>query len=295
MKSWRADLALVAITAIWGSTFIVVKGALDAVGPLTFVAARFWIAWPTLLLLLLVRRTPITRATLIDGGITGVFLALGFITQTVGLQTTDAGKTAFITGLYVVMVPILSAALLRQPPTWAALTGILLATAGLGLITLNQELRLEPGDLWVMVCAVAFALQIIATARYALRHPATSFAMVQLGTTALLALLVAALFESPLRMPPAAAWPAILYVGLGATGIVFVIQTWAQRHTTPTHAALIFSLEPVFAALLALTLGGETLTEREWAGGGLILVGMIIAELGSLMRWRRRRRVETAD
>ncbi len=299
MKRWRADLALVLITAIWGSTFIIVKNALDSVGPLLFVATRFWVASLPLALLVWMRRDKVrhagSNAILRDGLVTGLFLTLGFVTQTIGLQTTEAGKAAFITGLYVVMVPLFAAVILRAPPSSNAVVGTILAAIGLGLITLNRALRLAPGDIWVLACAVAFAFQIIATARYTHRHSALLFTLVQLLTAALLTTLAALLFERPLVVPPAGAWPAILYVGLGATGLVFVLQTWAQRHTTPTHTALLFSLEPVFAVVFAVLFGGEALTPKEWAGAALILAGMLAAELGGLRRWRRRKALQRAE
>ncbi len=289
MRHWKADLALVLVTAIWGSTFIVVKNALDTVGPLVFVATRFWVAGGALVGLLLLQRRivarpiPIRWRALRDGAFTGVFLTLGYVPQTIGLQTTEAAKAAFITGLSVVLVPLFAATLLRRPPTRAATVGVLMATAGLGLLTLDfqQRLTLAPGDLWVLLCAVGFAAHITSTARFAPHHNVLPFTTAQLLTTAALATLAALLFERHALLPPAAALPASVYMGLIATAFVFGVQTWGQRHTTPTHTALIFALEPVFAALFAVVFAGETLEDREWIGGALILLGMLVAEVGS--------------
>jgi drug/metabolite transporter (DMT)-like permease len=297
MKRWKADIALVLVTAIWGSTFVVVKNALDAVGPLVFVAVRFWVAGSALAGLLLLQRKiasrpiPIQPRALRAGAFTGVFLTLGYVPQTIGLQTTEAAKAAFITGLSVVLVPVLAATLLRKPPTRAAAFGVLIAAIGLGLLTLdpNQSFVLAPGDLWVLLCAVSFAAHITSTARFAPHYDVLPFTAMQLLTTAVLSTEAALLFERHALVPPASALPAIVYMGLIATAFVFGVQTWGQRHTTATHTALIFALEPVFAALFAVAFAGEVLETREWLGGALILLGMIVAEVGSVVTGKTHR------
>jgi len=287
MQRWKADSALVWVTAIWGSTFVVVKNALDVVGPLVFVAVRFWVAGGALVGLLLLQRKisprpiPVRWRALRAGAFTGVFLTLGYVPQTIGLQTTEAAKAAFITGLSVVLVPLFAATLLRKPPTRAATVGVLMATIGLGFLTLdlNQRLILAPGDLWVLLCAVGFAAHITSTARFAPHHDVLPFTAAQLLTTAALSTGAALLFERHALLPPVSTLPAIVYMGFIATAFVFGVQTWGQRHTTPTHTALIFALEPVFAALFAVAFAGEILEIREWIGGALILLGMIVAEV----------------
>jgi len=274
-----AELALVLVTFIWGSTFVVVRHALDQVGPFTFVAARFALASATLLVIgrffSSARRPGLVR----QGVFTGFFLALGFITQTLGLQTTGAGKAAFITGLSVVLVPFLSALVLKQPPASTAWIGVFCATLGLGLLTLEPGLRLQTGDLWVLLCAFGFAAHITATARFTARQDVLPFTLVQLLTVAFLAGIAALFFERGALLPPRSAWPAIIYMASGATALVFILQMWAQRYASATHTALIFALEPVFAAGFAFLLDGEHLTGRHLLGCALILAGMLIAEL----------------
>jgi drug/metabolite transporter (DMT)-like permease len=287
MSRLRADLWLVLITVIWGSTFVIVKSSLDSVGPHVFVASRFWTAGLVLLPVLLARRVRRTPNLLRDGVLTGLFLTAGFLTQTIGLQTTDAGKAAFITGLNVVLVPVFATFILRHIPAPHAIGGVMLATVGLGFMTLDRSLTLQSGDLWVLACAVAFALHIIAIARFSPRHDVLPFTLVQLFTVATVASAAALLFEREALAPPLATIPSILYMGLIATAFVFALQTWVQRYTTPTHTALIFALEPVTAAFFAVMFAGEWLATREWVGGGLILLGMLAAELGDLV-WRRK-------
>ncbi len=287
MSRLRADSWLVVVVMIWGSTFVIVKNSLESVGPFAFVAARFWVAIPPLLIAMWLRRNALSRALLRDGVLTGFFLWAGFGTQTIGLVTTEASKAAFITGLNVVLVPLFAAFLLRQPPAWYAALGVLIATVGLGTMTLDHTLSLAPGDGWVLACAVAFAMHITAIARYSPRYAALPFTVVQLFTVASLASVAALFLEGDNLLPPVSVLPTILFMGVIATALVFGLQTWVQRYTTPTHTALIFALEPVFAALFAILFVGEVLAGREWLGGALILLGMIVAEVGDIVRGQR--------
>ncbi|MGC9400410.1 MAG: DMT family transporter [Anaerolineae bacterium] len=280
LRRWQADLALVGVTLIWGSTFVVVKRSLESVGPLVFVAARFWTATLILWGASRMRPAPSSPHLWRDGVLTGLFLTLGFITQTVGLQSTAAGKAAFITGLSVVLVPVIAALAFGTRPAPPALLGVVMAAVGLGLLTLNRRLRPAPGDLWVLACALAFALHILSTGRFTTRHDTRAFTLVQLLTVALLTTGAALFLERGSLLPPPDVLPAVLYMGVVATALVFGTQSWAQRYTTPLHTALIFSLEPVFAALFAAFLGGERLTLREGLGGALVLGGMLVAEIG---------------
>lgn len=280
MRRWRADLALVVVTIIWGSTFVIVKQTLNLTSPFVLISSRFWAAALALCIALLVGRKQVSKTPVIrDGFLTGLILAAGFITQTIGLTTTEAGKTAFITGLNVVMVPVFSIFLLRKTPARAAVIGVLLATVGLGFLTLDKNLSFAPGDLWVLVCAVFFALHIIVTDRISPRHEVLPYTLVQMATVAIISQLVALFLEPNTLVPPLVALPVLIYLGVVATGLVYGLQTWAQRHTTPTHTALIFILEPVFAAVFAVIITQERLAGQEWFGGGLILLGMLIAEM----------------
>jgi drug/metabolite transporter (DMT)-like permease len=288
VRRWQADLALVGVTLVWGTTFVVVKQTLESVGPLVLIAGRFWIATVFLLAATLYRRPTPTPQVWRDGFVTGLFLTLGFVTQTVGLQTTAAGKAAFITGLSVVLVPLIAALVLRQPPSWPAALGVLLATVGMGLLTLDRRLQLTPGDLWVLACAVAFALHILATGRWGPQHDILLYTLIQLATVAVFATSAALFLERGQLIPPPRALPALVYTGALATALIFGTQTWAQHHTTATHTALIFSLEPVFAALFAALLLNESLAPKELLGGALILVGMLAAEIGDAALKRTR-------
>jgi len=280
MQRWQADLTLAGVTLIWGSTFVIVQNALDAVSPLTFVAWRFILAAVVLGGLFHRRMRSLTRADLLAGGWLGTFLAGGFIFQTIGLQTTSSAKAAFITGLSVVIVPVLATLWLRKPPGRAPIVGIVLATVGLGVLTLDRNLSVQSGDLWVLACALMFALHIVGVSHFSPNHDTIRLTVVQIGVVAVLGTAAAFVFERPTLALSVEAWEAIAFTGVAATALVFSLQVHVQRFTTPTHTALLFSLEPVFAAFFGWWLGGELLGPREWIGCGLILGGMLVAELG---------------
>jgi drug/metabolite transporter (DMT)-like permease len=283
MKRWQADVALGFVALIWGSTFVMVKSALDSVDPLTFVGWRFWLASVFLALLFHHRLGGFTRAEFQAGGLIGVWLALGYVFQTIGLQTTTSAKAGFITGLSVVIVPVLATFLLHRPPGRGAIVGIVAATVGLGFLSLDKNLRVQAGDLWVLGCAFAFALHIVTVARFSARYDPIRLTIAQIITTAILATGAGFVFETPRLDLPAATWGAIAFTGLAATALAFGLQVYVQRFTTPTHTALLFSLEPVFAALFGWWLASETLGSKELLGCGLILAGMLVAELGDIV------------
>lgn len=284
-QHYRADVALILVTVIWGSTFVLVKHTLDSVSPFVLISSRFWTASIALFCAYLIKSSHKGDKYVVrDGIFSGIALAGGFMTQTLGLTTTEAAKTAFITGLNVVIVPVLAVFVLRKNPAKGAVLGVLLATTGLGIMTLDRSLVFSPGDLWVLACAFFFALHIIITGQLTHRHDVLTYTMVQMVTVAVISLVIALMIERKTLTIPASAMSSILYLGVGATGLVFGLQTWAQRHTAPTHTALIFILEPVFAAVFAAVFANEQLVAKEWLGGAIILLGMLVSEVGSIIQ-----------
>ncbi|MFQ5855329.1 MAG: DMT family transporter [Anaerolineae bacterium] len=277
----RADSALLMVSLIWGATFVMVKQAVTHVGPLTFIALRFTLAGLAMILLFHRRLRTVSRRELAAGGLIGVFLFAGYAFQTAGLQLTTVSKAGFITGLYVVIVPLAAWAWLRRPPGWSALAGVLLAMAGLALLTLqiDERVTIGQGDLLVLVGAVSFALHIAAIGAFAPHMDALALATIQIAATAIIAGPAALLVETPTWPIYGQVWFAVAFTGVLATCVAFGIQTVAQVFTSPTHTALIFATEPVFAALFGVLLAGEWLSDRAWLGCGLILTGMLIAKL----------------
>jgi len=299
-----ADLGLLLVTAIWGATFVMVQQAVDSFPVFGFLTIRFGLALLSLVPFTVVRlirrrngtagvRASINSHEVRAGVIIGLALFAGYAFQTYGLRLTTPAKAGFITGLSVVMVPLFSAILLHRPPERSATFGILLATGGLALMSLQGDLSVMLGDLIVLACAVSFALHIIAVGSYSPRMDSLNLVTVQIGTVAILSLFASLILERP--------WPAVqpitiqaaAFTGVVATALAFGIQTVAQRFTTPTHTALIFSMEPVWAGLFSFWLIGEVLGSRALVGGALILAGMLAAELVPAMHAGQRKTSET--
>jgi len=278
-RQLQADLSLLLVTAIWGTTFVLVKDVTHVLPPLTFIALRFSIGFAALAVLFHRRLRRATRHEVLAGLLIAVFLYVGFLAQTLGLQTTSASVTAFITGLSTVIVPLAAFLLLRHRPSTNALVGVGLATAGLGLLTVKDDLSLSPGDLLVLACAFSFALHIVLVGKYAPKLDTVVLAVVQIGAVALASWPLALVLEQPTLVAPPQAWLNVAFLGVVATGLVFYIQNVAQRFTSPTHTALIFTMEPVFAAFFAYLWLGEVIAGRGLLGAALILAGMLVAEL----------------
>jgi drug/metabolite transporter (DMT)-like permease len=275
-------VALLTAAAIWGFTFPLVKDALDDIPTFEFLAIRFTIA--SVALTAIFPRS--ARKALTSGwraGLTaGMLLALGHAFQTLGLERTLSTNAGFITGLYVVFTPLLTAAVLRRIPHGAAIVGVVLTTAGLALMSLriaDGRASFSSGDLLVLVCAVLYGGQIVALARYAPEFDPIALTIQQLAVTAVF-FLVTMPFVGGLSAPTGSdVWVALVATALGSSVYGISVQTWAQRRISPTRAAVIFSMEAPFAALAAFLLADERLTSKAWLGAALILGGMLIVEL----------------
>lgn len=277
-KSRWADFTLLLVTLVWGSTFVIVKRAIEDLPPFPFLAIRFGLAFISLLPFLWVERQHISKETLMKGAAVGVFLFSGYAWQTVGLQYTTASNAGFITGLSIVIVPTLVTITTRRLPRPSLLLGILSALIGLALLSLGDHLQLNKGDIMVLACAVSFALHIFLVGRYAPHTNATVLASVQILTVSILSSLGSLLLPQPPIHFTSAAWIALLVTAIPATSLAFFAQTKMQQFTTSTHTALIFSMEPVFSAITAFLVAGEVFTLKGLIGAGLVLGGMLIAE-----------------
>jgi drug/metabolite transporter (DMT)-like permease len=273
-----ATLLLVLVTAIWGATFVIVKHAVSRMPVMDFLAWRFGIA--AIVMFLARPRSVLSldaRGRRV-GVVLGLALGGGYVAQTIGLQHTPASISGFITGLFVVFTPLCAAVLLHRRldrMTWLA---VVLATVGLGLISL-RGFSIGGGEALTLLCAFAFGLHIVGLGEWSPSYDAAGLAVVQLTTVALLSIVIAA--PSSLAPPPdAAVWGAVLVTAIAATALAFFIQTWAQSHLAPTRAAVVMTMEPVFAGIFGVAFGGDTLGARTLAGAALVLVAMYAVELG---------------
>jgi drug/metabolite transporter (DMT)-like permease len=269
---------MVAVTAVWGSTFVLVRDAVAQIPPFAFIAYRF-LAAALLLAALRPRQAAVGLPELAAGAVAGLALFAGYGFQTVGLQYTTASNAGFITGLSVVLTPLLAGLVLRQSPGRRPVAGAALAAVGLGLLSL-QALEVRRGDALVLGCAVAFATHILLLGRWAPRLSSYRLAIAQMATAGLAGLAWAGVAGDLVVPGSADVWVALAITSVAASAAAFLIQTRAQREVSPTRTAIIFTMEPVFAGLFGFLLAGERLSARGWLGAGLILAGMLVAELG---------------
>ncbi|MDQ7790412.1 MAG: DMT family transporter [Clostridia bacterium] len=275
-KQVFADIALLFVAFVWGITFVVVKEALTDIGPYYFLAIRFGIAFLFLALICWRSFLSVNRSCLTGGLFIGLALFGGYAFQTVALQYTSAANAGFITGLSVVLVPVFAAFLTRVIPSPITAIGVASATVGLGLLAVQGDFTFNYGDILVFMCAVCFATHIILVGRYAPCFDPVMLAIIQIGTVGLISALIAPCVETfPLELTRSVQI-ALLATAIPATALAFLIQNWAQKFTSPTHTAIIFTMEPVFAGLAAWLWAGEVLEARQWIGGALIVVGMLI-------------------
>jgi len=293
----RAYLLMLAVVAIWGSTFVVVKAALNDASPATFNAVRMTLAFAALAVGYHRYWRSISRKQIVAGAIVGLCLALGYQFQTIGLVRTTPSKSAFITGLLVVLVPFLSLIPGLHPPgaqrpRWNAFVGALLAFAGILLLTvpatgagsfaaalLPDFSSVNLGDVLTLGCALGFALHCLALAHVSPRISFQPLALLQVGFCALFMVLSLPFIEQPQihftpRLIAALAAAAVL-----ATAAAFSVQSWVQSILPPTHTALILTMEPVFAWITSFVVMGERLGMRPAVGALLILAGILLTEL----------------
>jgi drug/metabolite transporter (DMT)-like permease len=287
-RSLRAHLLLTAVVFIWGATFVLIKGALRDVSPLLFNFIRMTLAFGCLAFVYRSHWKHVTRRALASGAIVGLCLAMGYQFQTAGLRLTTPSKSAFITGLVVVLVPLLSGIPFLRPggahvPRWNAYLGALIAFAGIVLLTTPTGAgfdftSINRGDVLTLGCALGFALHVLALAHTVPRVPYTQLALLQIGFCALFMAVSGPLLEHPyIRWTPRLV-SALLIAALLATAAAFTVQSWAQQFLPATHTALILALEPVFAWLTSFVVLGERLNLRASVGALLILAGIGFTE-----------------
>jgi drug/metabolite transporter (DMT)-like permease len=279
-------VALIAVTAVWGVTFVQVKDAVELYPLFAFLAVRFAIATLTLAVPAAGRVRTLGRSGVSAGVLLGLLLAAGYVLQTAGLQRTTVSSTGFVTGMYVVLTPLIALVLLRSRITAAAWVGVGVSTVGLALLS-GIHAGSAGGDLLVLAGAAVYSLQIVLMERFAPRYDAVAFTFVEMAA-ACAGLGVIALARGELDVPHGwTVWGALVVTGVFASALAFLVQTWAQRKTSATRTALAFAMEPVFAALFGITLAGDRLGTLGWAGCAAIMGGILLAEPAAADSLRR--------
>jgi len=281
----RADLLMLVTAMIWGSSFVAQRLGMDAIGPFLYSGLRFALAVAVLLpVIMLLRRrraqpaSPISRPLLLGGSLMGAVLALGINLQQVGLLFTSVTNSGFITGLYVIVVPLLGL-LLGHKTGLGIWLGASLAVVGMFLLSVGDGFHVASGDLLQLAGAFVWGIHVLLVSVFAARHDALVLALVQFITCAVISLVLALAFEHLPGAEIIQALPAILYGGLFGVAVGFTLQVIAQKHAIASHAAIILSLEAVFAAIAGALLLGESLSSRGYLGCALMFAGMLLAQL----------------
>jgi drug/metabolite transporter (DMT)-like permease len=277
-RALAPTLGLLLVTAVWGSTFALIKGVVGRMSVPDFLAVRFTVAALVMLVLFVRPVLRMDRGQLLRALALGALYGVAQLLQTWGLARISPSVSGFATGMYVVFTPLLGWVLLKErtpPATWVA---VVVAAVGLGLLALHG-FELDTGVMLTLVSAALYGLHIIGLGRWSRKGEAFGMSAVQMGAIALVCLL-ATLPHGPSLPPDTSAWISVLYMALAAGALCMLVQTWAQAHMSSTRAAIVMTLEPVFAAAFAIALGVDVLGWRTVVGGGLMLGAMYIVELG---------------
>lgn len=278
-KQRKAEIILLSLTVIWGGTFAIVKGSLNQISPLFFISVRFLFAATILTILFFPRLKTITLNEIQRASALGILLFLGFATQTIGLQYTTASKAAFLTGTMVIFVPIFQFIMERKAPNLGNIIGVIIVSVGLYLLTSPKGAEFNFGDGLNLVCAIIFAVYIVYLDMATQEGDPLNITYIQIVTNAFISIIAALVFENIFIKVSANLIYAFLYLSLLATTFTLYLQTKWQKETTPTKAAVIFTIEPVFAAAIAYFMLNELIGWMGVVGGAVIIIGLIISEI----------------
>lgn len=273
-----ADMALILVAFVWGSGFVATKSALDHMTPFYILGSRFLIASSVLALFSIKRLKKATFKDIKAGLVVGIFMFFCYVFQTVGLQYTTVGTQAFIISANIVLVPFFYWALTRKIPSGFEITAAMVCFIGVGILSLDNNLRVGYGEFLSFLCAVSVALQIVAVGYYAKNVDVYVLSVVQFSLAAVLSIFMAFILEPPVVVMSGGLISTLLYLGLFSTMIPFLVQNIAQKYTTSTHAAIILSTEAVFGSLLGVLVLGESITSKFLIGCTTIFMAVVASE-----------------
>ena len=279
----RAELYLLSLTIIWGSTFVLTKFILEDASPFVYVAIRFITASLLVAVFFYRRLCSITRDGVVKGLVLGLLLFFGFVLQTVGLKFTTASKSAFITGLMVVFTPLFQLVIERKAPKRGNIIGVLFVALGLYLLTSPQGSEFNIGDTLTLICAVLFSLYTVYLGVYGKDHDPAHLTFIQFASTAVLAAIAIPFLETAHLNLTSGFLMNMAYLAIMPTVIALYVMAKYQKYTTPTRSAIIYSLEPPLAAIFAYFIIDEQIGMMGVLGGFLILSGLIVSELSDII------------
>ncbi|OQM46110.1 EamA family transporter [Anoxybacillus sp. UARK-01] len=281
MSQMKANVMLFLITIFWGSSYLFMKMGLNSIQPFSLIAWRFGIAFCLSSLIFYRRLLQLDRKIVKRAALLGTILFFVFAFVTVGVKSTSTSHAGFLVGFTVVLVPLFSAIFLKKKPEKRVIIGAGAAMCGIGLLTLNHGFAISQGDIFCLMTAVSYAAHIMMTGQLTKNVDSIALGVLQLGFCGGLGALCSLLFESPSIPTQIESWIAIFSLSIFCSAIGFVVQTVAQKYTTATYTGLIFSLEPVFAALFGYIFLEEVLPLKGYFGAALVLFGVIYAQVQS--------------
>ena len=291
--TFAAASGLILVTIIWGAAFAVVKNSLDYVPPIYMMAFRFTIAGIVMSLVFIKKLLRIKKDELIHGVGIGVFLFLAYAFQTIGCNYTTAGKNAFLTTIYVILVPFLNWILIKRRPDIFSIIAALLSITGIGLLSLEGDFTMNKGDVLTLICGFCYALQIIFIAQWSQNDDPVLLAIIQIIVAALLSWITAPFIDGDMNWHVLASGNVILsmmYLGLLSTMVAFALQTICQKYLAPSLAALLMSFEAVFGALSGVIFLGEIIPPRGIVGCALMFFAVVLSE--TKFSFLRRRKIK---
>lgn len=286
MKPLKADLMILFITICWGSSYLFMKMGLDSLGEFNLIALRFGLAFILAGLIFLPRLRQVNVKTIRYAMLLGFILFIMFTALTFGLKTTTTSNAGFLVSLTVVFVPLLHTFLFKKKIENKAVVSIVLALTGISLLTIQLPFTFKIGDLFCIAAALCYALHINMVSTAAQKVDTLSLGILQLGFTGLYAFISSLLFEAPVWPNTTNSWMAVLVLSVVCTAVGFIFQTIAQQYTTATRTGLVFSLEPVFAALVGFWFAHEVLNSNQYLGAALVFLSVVISSVNVNVRRR---------
>jgi len=275
----KADLALILVTMFWGASCVLTKIGLSGLEPLTMMAIRFLLAFVLSAAVFWKRIAASNLTTIKYSAILAGILFVVYIFMTYGVKYTSASNAGFLTCLASVFIPIFAFVFLRQKQEKKVLFSICLATVGVALLSFDASLKFNIGDVLSILCSVAFAVHILVMGTYTKRVDSLALGILQLGFAGIYSLAAAFIFETPALPQTTQSWVIVLILSIFCTAVGFIVQSVAQKYTTPSHTGLIFTMEPAFAAFFAFMFLGEVLAVRGYIGEVLMIISILIVEV----------------
>lgn len=283
----KANILMVIVTMFWGLSYTFMVMGLESLEAFNVVALRCLIAFIIAGLIFLPKMLRVNIKTILYASIQGFLLFTIFALSLLGLKTTSAGNAGFILSLTVVLVPIMTSFIEKRLPSRAVSFAVVATMIGITVLTLKESLTFQTGDLLVAIAAVCYSIYLILNSKFTKNVESISYGVYQLGIAGLFGAVFTVMFESPMFPSNSSSWIAVLGLGIICTAFCFIAQAVVQQYTSPTHTGLIFSLEPIFAALFAMIFLGEGLTAQLVIGGAFILIGNTVAQLEQFIAMKK--------